>query len=95
MVLKKYLINHKIIQVSFDLSEYTAEVVAVGTLRLLDAIKTCPSEFTLHARNPERNVQIGGKNLVFAQVASPPNCSDMQGGRRAGNQAGAPPLLLI
>lgn len=28
-------------QVSFDMSEYTAEVDAVGTLRLLDAIKTC------------------------------------------------------
>ena len=53
---------------------------------ILEAIKTCPSEFTLHARNPERNVQIGGRNLAFAQVASPPNCSDLQGGRRAGNQ---------
>ena len=53
---------------------------------ILEAIKTCPSEFTLHARNPERDVQIGGKNLVFAQVASPPNCSDLQGGRRAGNR---------
>ena len=51
---------------------------------ILQAIKTCPSEFTLHARNPERNIRIGGKNLAFAQVASPPNCSDMQGGRRAG-----------
>jgi trimethylamine--corrinoid protein Co-methyltransferase len=53
---------------------------------ILQAIKTCPSEFTLHARNPERNIRIGGKNLAFAQVASPPNCSEMQGGRRAGNQ---------
>ena len=53
---------------------------------ILQAIKSCPSEFTLHARNAERNVRIGGKNLVFAQVASPPNCSDLQGGRRAGNQ---------
>jgi trimethylamine--corrinoid protein Co-methyltransferase len=53
---------------------------------ILQTIKSCPSEFTLHARNPERNVHIGGKNLAFAQVASPPNCSDMQGGRRAGNQ---------
>jgi trimethylamine---corrinoid protein Co-methyltransferase len=53
---------------------------------ILEAIKTCPSEFTLHARNPERNIRIGGKNLAFAQVASPPNCSDIQGGRRAGNQ---------
>jgi GDP-D-mannose dehydratase len=30
--------------VSFDLAEYTAEVVGVGTLRLLDAIKTCGLE---------------------------------------------------
>lgn len=53
---------------------------------ILQSIKTCPSEFTLHARNPERNVHMGGRHLAFAQVASPPNCSDMQGGRRAGNQ---------
>ena len=39
---------------------------------ILQAIKTCPSEFTLHARNPERNIRIGGKNLAFAQVASHP-----------------------
>jgi len=29
------------VKVSFDLAEYTAEVDGVGTLRLLDAIKTC------------------------------------------------------
>ena len=29
---------------SFDLAEYTTEVDAVGTLRLLDAIKTCGLE---------------------------------------------------
>lgn len=29
------------VKLSFDLSEYTAEVDAVGTLRLLDAIRTC------------------------------------------------------
>jgi GDP-mannose 4,6-dehydratase len=28
-------------QISFDLAEYTADVDGVGTLRLLDAIKTC------------------------------------------------------
>ena len=32
------------VKVSFDLAEYTAEVDAVGTLRLLDAIKTCGLE---------------------------------------------------
>jgi GDPmannose 4,6-dehydratase len=29
------------VKISFDLAEYTAEVDAVGTLRLLDAIRTC------------------------------------------------------
>lgn len=32
------------VKVSFDLSEYTAEVDAVGTLRILDAIRTCGLE---------------------------------------------------
>lgn len=36
-----------IFQVSFDLAEYTANVDAVGTLRLLDAIKTCGMEKTV------------------------------------------------
>ncbi|XP_018331129.1 GDP-mannose 4,6 dehydratase-like [Agrilus planipennis] len=34
------------VKVSFDLSEYTAEVDAVGTLRLLDAVRTCGLEKT-------------------------------------------------
>ena len=29
------------VKVSFDLAEYTADVDGVGTLRLLDAIRTC------------------------------------------------------
>lgn len=32
------------VKVSFDLSEYTAEVDAVGTLRILDAVRTCGME---------------------------------------------------
>ena len=63
-----------------------SERVRIPRELILQAIQTCPSEFTLHARNPERNIAIGGRNLAFAQVASPPNCSDLQGGRRAGNQ---------
>ncbi|MBV0912245.1 trimethylamine methyltransferase family protein [Anianabacter salinae] len=43
---------------------------------------TAPSEFTQHARNPERNVEIGGKKLVLAPVYGPPFVRDAQGGRR-------------
>ncbi|GAA4217375.1 trimethylamine methyltransferase family protein [Sagittula marina] len=43
---------------------------------------TAPSQFTQHARNPERNVEIGGKNLVLAPVYGPPFVRDIDGGRR-------------
>ncbi|PVH30377.1 trimethylamine methyltransferase family protein [Pararhodobacter oceanensis] len=43
---------------------------------------TAPSSFTQHARNPERNVEIGGKNLVLAPVYGPPFVRDNEGGRR-------------
>ncbi len=43
---------------------------------------TAPSTFTQHARNPARNVEIGGKNLVLAPVYGPPFVRDAEGGRR-------------
>ena len=45
-------------------------------------ISTAPSEFTQHARNPEKSVVIGGKNLVCAPVYGPPFVRDAEGGRR-------------
>jgi trimethylamine--corrinoid protein Co-methyltransferase len=43
--------------------------------------KTAPSSFVQHARNPARNVTIGGNNLVLAPVYGPPFVRD-EGGRR-------------
>ncbi|MGD9866101.1 MAG: trimethylamine methyltransferase family protein [Pseudodonghicola sp.] len=43
---------------------------------------TAPSSYTQHARNPERNVVIGGKTLVCAPVYGPPFVRDAAGGRR-------------
>jgi trimethylamine--corrinoid protein Co-methyltransferase len=45
-------------------------------------IATAPRSFTQHARNPERNVEIGGRNLVLAPVYGPPFVRDAEGGRR-------------
>lgn len=53
---------------------------------IMEFLGSVPSNFTLHARNPLRNARIGGKNLVFAQVASAPFVADREGGRRAGNR---------
>lgn len=43
---------------------------------------TAPNRITQHARNPERNVEIGGNSLVFAPVYGPPFVRDLEGGRR-------------
>ena len=48
-------------------------------------IGLAPKSFTLHARNPERNVIIGDEYLAFCSVASTPNAFDRDGGRRPGN----------
>ena len=52
---------------------------------LLDAIAKAPSQFTLHARNPAHNLRFGGNQIAISSVSSPPNCSDIERGRRSGN----------
>ncbi len=49
------------------------------------AVATAPAEFTLHARNPAHHVRFGGNWVAFAQMASAPNCSDAERGRRPGS----------
>jgi trimethylamine--corrinoid protein Co-methyltransferase len=44
--------------------------------------KTAPSSYVQHARNPERSVVVGGRNLVLAPVYGPPFVRDAAGGRR-------------
>ena len=58
----------------------TESAFPAGLARKL--IKTAPSQFTQHARNPEKNVVIGGNNLVFAPVYGPPFFRDYKDGRR-------------
>ena len=48
---------------------------------------TAPSNFTQCALNPQRNVQIGGRNLVLAPVYGPPFVRDAEGGRRYATMA--------
>ncbi|HZS82380.1 MAG TPA: trimethylamine methyltransferase family protein [Stellaceae bacterium] len=51
------------------------------------ALGKAPRQFTLHARNPARSVEIGGDFIAFCSVASAPNAADRDGGRRNGNRA--------
>ena len=47
---------------------------------------TAPAGFTLHARNPAHNVDVGGNHDVLAG-REPAQLLDLDGGRRPGNRA--------
>ena len=50
-------------------------------------VGAAPAQFELHARNPERNLAFGGRNLVFGAVGGPAFVTDIDRGRRPGNYA--------
>jgi len=60
-----------------------------------EAMAKAPSELRLHARNPAHHLEIGANALAFGTVASPPNVSDLVGGRRVGNYADYCDLLRL
>jgi len=51
-----------------------------GHVRALCA--TAPKTYTMHARNPARNIEFGGDNLIFGSAYGSPFVSDLEGGRR-------------
>jgi len=65
-------------------AEVDGERVCIPRGLCRQLIATAPAQFTQHARNPERSVEIGGKNTVFAPVYGPPFVRDLDGGRRYG-----------
>lgn len=52
-----------------------------------ETIHTAPSNFTLQARNPAKNLKVGDGSLIFAATGGPAFVSDLDRGRRAGNYA--------
>ena len=52
---------------------------------ILEKLKTVRPLIPLHARNPAHNLMMGGNHINFCTVASAPNASDLDGGRRPGN----------
>ncbi|NBQ04779.1 MAG: methyltransferase, partial [Actinobacteria bacterium] len=62
---------------------------------VLETIKTCPSEFKLHARNPAHTLNIGGNWMAFGSVASTPNFIGLDGVRHPGTRADFQDLLKL
>jgi len=53
---------------------------------VMEKVALAPAMFSIEPRNPDRKVVIGGNHVVFGSVASPPNCADLDRGRRPGDQ---------
>lgn len=60
-----------------------------------DLCRKAPGEFTQLARNPARNVRIGGMNQVFAPIYGAPFVRDLEGGRRYGDMASFEKLVQL
>ena len=58
------------------------DTVFIDEDTLLNFVNKAPSTFTQLARNSNNNLDIGGRNTIFAPVYGPPFCSDLDKGRR-------------
>ncbi|MEM8993064.1 MAG: trimethylamine methyltransferase family protein, partial [Pseudomonadota bacterium] len=62
------------------------ERVRMGRDMVMEYVAKAPAEFTLTPRNPAKALTIGGNRQVYVNVSSPPSCSDLDRGRRAGDR---------
>jgi trimethylamine--corrinoid protein Co-methyltransferase len=61
-----------------------SQIVRFDRAMVMEHVARAPAEFTLHARNPEKNFRLGGRHLAFTSVGGPAYCSDLDRGRRRG-----------
>ena len=56
--------------------------VLISEKQVWDALATVPAAFEIRARDPEKNIVVGGKNPVLLPTAGAPNIADPVKGRR-------------
>ena len=69
--------------------------VRFGRDFIMEKIALAPGAFTLTPRNQARRITIGGDNIVFGNVSSPPSCSDLDRGRRTGDRSSYQDLIKL
>ena len=67
--------------------------VRMGRDFVMEHVAKAPETFVVTPRNPERLLKVGGRHMLFGNVASPPNCSDLDRGRRSGDRASFQDLI--
>jgi trimethylamine--corrinoid protein Co-methyltransferase len=61
--------------------------VRCDPVMIMSAVASAPATFTMHARDPQKSLAIGGDNLIFTAVGGPAFANDLDRGRRAGTYA--------
>ena len=54
---------------------------------IVELISTVPEKFTIHGRDPQKKLTMGGNHIIFSSVGGPPFASDLDRGRRSGSYA--------
>ena len=63
------------------------DMVFLDPAMVMERLQTVPPRFTLESRNPARNLQFGGNDVVFASVGGPAYVMDNDRGKRDGTFA--------
>lgn len=58
------------------------DVVRMGRDFVMEMVGKAPGRFTITPRNPRRQLEIGGRHILFGNVSSPPNYWDMEIGKK-------------
>ena len=61
-------------------------LVKMDRTLVMDKLAHAPEKFSITPRNLDRQIIIGGQHMVFGSIASPPNCADLERGRRPGDR---------
>lgn len=77
------------------LVDETTQMVRLGRDLIEAQLAHAPERFVLHARDPARDLHVGGNVVNFGPVSGAPNISDTDGGRRYGDLEGFRNILRL
>lgn len=63
---------------------FKTKIVRFEPELVTSTLPLCPAEFTVHARDPEKTLTLGGNHIVFSATTGPVFLNNLDSGRRAG-----------
>ncbi|MEO1199339.1 MAG: trimethylamine methyltransferase family protein [Pseudomonadota bacterium] len=75
--------------------DFDTKTVRMGRDFVMEMVGHAPETFAMTPRNPTREVTVGGKHMLFLNVGSPPNYSNLDEGRHPGNHRAYQDLVKL